>query len=239
MEPSSVEIRVLGCLIEKQRTTPDAYPLTRNALRLACNQSTNRDPILELDDATIRDALERLTRRRWARLASGQGSRAPKYRDLLSEALGLADDELWLLAVLMLRGAADPGRAQNTRRAPPPLRRPRVRRGRARAAGRARTCAPARAPARAEGRALRADPRRRGGRACGRPAGGSAGACRRRPRSRDTDRRGRGRAAGVCLRSSGASARSKRRSPRCALRSSASSGGSRAREQSRSEWLRE
>jgi uncharacterized protein YceH (UPF0502 family) len=109
MELSSVETRVLGCLIEKQRTTPDAYPLTLNALRLACNQSPNRDPVLELDDATIRDALERLTRRRWARLASGQGSRAPKYRHLLSEALGLADDELSLLAVLMLRGPQTPG----------------------------------------------------------------------------------------------------------------------------------
>src|SRR5215210_7044012 len=109
MEPSSVEIRVLGCLIEKQRTTPDAYPLTLNALRLACNQSTNRDPVLELHDATIRDALERLARRRWTRLASGQGSRAPKYRHLLSDALGLADDEFSLLALLMLRGPQTPG----------------------------------------------------------------------------------------------------------------------------------
>jgi uncharacterized protein YceH (UPF0502 family) len=103
------EIRVLGCLLEKQRTTPEAYPLSLNALRLACNQSTNRDPVVEYDEATIRDALHRLSRRRWARLASGQGSRAPKYRHLLDEALPLPHDELALLCVLMLRGPQTPG----------------------------------------------------------------------------------------------------------------------------------
>jgi uncharacterized protein YceH (UPF0502 family) len=103
------EIRVLGCLLEKQRTTPEAYPLSLNALRLACNQSTNRDPVVEYDEATIRDALHRLSRRRWARLASGQGSRAPKYRHLLDEALPLPADEMALLCVLMLRGAQTPG----------------------------------------------------------------------------------------------------------------------------------
>ncbi|MBX5440038.1 MAG: YceH family protein [Solirubrobacteraceae bacterium] len=107
MEPDAIELRVLGCLIEKQRTTPDAYPLSLNALRLACNQSTNRDPVMALDEATIRDALQRLARRRWARLA-GAG-RTAKYRHLLDEALGLAGDELALLAVLMLRGPQTPG----------------------------------------------------------------------------------------------------------------------------------
>jgi uncharacterized protein len=106
---SAPEIRVLGCLLEKQRTTPDAYPLSLNALRLACNQSTNRDPVTEYDEAIIRDALHRLSRRRWARLASGAGSRAPKYRHLLDEALGLPEDELAVLCVLMLRGAQTPG----------------------------------------------------------------------------------------------------------------------------------
>src|SRR5918998_3166793 len=109
MEVSPVGIRVLGALVEKARTTPDAYALTLNTLRLACNQSTNRDPVTELDDAAIRAALERLSRRRWARLASGAGSRAPKYRHLLSDTLGLGDDELSLLALLMLRGAQTPG----------------------------------------------------------------------------------------------------------------------------------
>jgi uncharacterized protein YceH (UPF0502 family) len=103
------EIRVLGCLLEKQRTTPEAYPLSLNALRLACNQSTNRDPVVDYDEATIREALHRLSRRRWARLASGPGSRAPKYRHLLDEALALPDDELAILCVLMLRGPQTPG----------------------------------------------------------------------------------------------------------------------------------
>jgi uncharacterized protein len=103
------EIRVLGCLLEKQRTTPEAYPLSLNALRLACNQATNRDPVVDYDEATIRDALHRLSRRRWARLASGPGSRAPKYRHLLDEALGLPEDELAVLCVLMLRGPQTPG----------------------------------------------------------------------------------------------------------------------------------
>jgi uncharacterized protein len=100
---------VLGCLLEKQRTTPDAYPLSLNALRLACNQATNRDPVVDYDEATIRDALQRLSRRRWARLASGHSSRASKYRHLLDDALGLARDEQAVLAVLMLRGPQTPG----------------------------------------------------------------------------------------------------------------------------------
>jgi uncharacterized protein YceH (UPF0502 family) len=106
---TAAEIRVLGCLLEKQRTTPDTYPLTLNALRAACNQSTNRDPVVDYDEATIRDAITRLSRRRWARLASGAGSRASKYRHLLDESLTRAPDELAVLCVLMLRGAQTPG----------------------------------------------------------------------------------------------------------------------------------
>jgi hypothetical protein len=109
VDADAVEIRVLGCLIEKQRTTPDAYPLSLNSLRLACNQTTNRDPVVEYDEPTIRAALERLSRKRWARLASGAGSRAVKYRHLLDEALGLGRDELAPLCVLMLRGPQTPG----------------------------------------------------------------------------------------------------------------------------------
>jgi uncharacterized protein YceH (UPF0502 family) len=103
------EIRVLGSLIEKQRTTPDAYPLSLNSLRLACNQATSRDPVVDYDEATVRDALHRLGRRRFTRLASGAGSRAAKFRHLLDEALGLASGEMALLAVLMLRGPQTPG----------------------------------------------------------------------------------------------------------------------------------
>ena len=108
MEPTPAEIRVVGCLIEKQRTTPDAYPLSLNALRLACNQSTNRDPVVDYDEATVRDAAQRLSKRGWARLAS-RGGRAVKYRHLFDQALGLAEDETAVLAVLMLRGPQTPG----------------------------------------------------------------------------------------------------------------------------------
>jgi uncharacterized protein len=106
---SPVEIRVLGCLIEKQRTTPDAYPLTLNSLRLACNQSTNRDPVVDYDEATIREALGELGRRRWARSGSGHGGRSLKYRHLLKDELPLPDREMAVLAVLMLRGPQTPG----------------------------------------------------------------------------------------------------------------------------------
>lgn len=109
MDLDAVEIRVLGCLIEKQRTTPDTYPLSLNALRLACNQSTNRDPVVDYDEAAIRVALERLSRRGWARLASGPGSRAVKYRHLFDEELDLGDAEVAVMAVLMLRGPQTPG----------------------------------------------------------------------------------------------------------------------------------
>jgi uncharacterized protein YceH (UPF0502 family) len=109
MDATDVEIRILGCLIEKQRTTPDVYPLSLNALRLACNQATNRDPVVAYDEETIRIALAGLSRRGWARLASGPGSRVVKYRHLLDEALSLSHAEISLLAVLMLRGAQTPG----------------------------------------------------------------------------------------------------------------------------------
>ena len=108
-ELSAAQIRVLGCLLEKQRTTPDAYPLSLNALRLACNQSTNRDPVVDYDEATIREALERLQRRGLTRLASGAGSRAAKYRHLLAEALPMDRGEEAVLCVLMLRGPQTPG----------------------------------------------------------------------------------------------------------------------------------
>ncbi|MBA3375544.1 MAG: YceH family protein [Actinobacteria bacterium] len=109
MDADAIEIRVLGCLIEKQRTTPDAYPLSLNALRLACNQATNRQPVADYDEPTIRSALERLSRKGWTRLTSGAGSRAAKYRHLLDEAVGVSPAELSLLAVLMLRGPQTPG----------------------------------------------------------------------------------------------------------------------------------
>ena len=104
-----MELRVVACLVEKQRTTPDQYPLTLNSLRLACNQSTNRDPIVDYDDATIRSGIDRLTRRKWATLASWSTARSVKYKHLLDQALGLSDPQLALMTVLMLRGAQTPG----------------------------------------------------------------------------------------------------------------------------------
>jgi uncharacterized protein YceH (UPF0502 family) len=104
VDADPAELRVLGCLIEKQRTTPDQYPLSLNALRLAANQATNREPVTDYDDAAIRTALDRLGHRGWTRYASGPGSRAPKFRHLLDEALHLAEPQLAVLAVLMLRG---------------------------------------------------------------------------------------------------------------------------------------
>ena len=104
MDADAVEIRVLGCLIEKQRTTPDAYPLSLNSLRLACNQATNRDPVVAYDEREIKAALDRMSNRGWTRFASGASSRALKYRHLLDEALQLSGPEVSLLGVLVLRG---------------------------------------------------------------------------------------------------------------------------------------
>ena len=109
MDADAVEIRILGCLVEKQRTTPDQYPLSLNALRLACNQATNRDPVVDYGEAEIRMALDSLSRRGWIRLASGPGSRVAKYRHLLDDVLGRVPSQIALLAVLMLRGAQTPG----------------------------------------------------------------------------------------------------------------------------------
>jgi uncharacterized protein YceH (UPF0502 family) len=99
-----LELRVLGCLIEKQRTTPEQYPLTLNSLRLACNQTTNRDPVLQLDESQVRAAVQSLGTRGYTRLATGPGSRTAKYRQLFSEALDLLPSQVSILAVLMLRG---------------------------------------------------------------------------------------------------------------------------------------
>ena len=95
--------------MEKRWTTPDQYPLSLNALRLACNQSTNRDPVTDYDEQTVRDAAQRLARYGLTRLASYHGSRAIKYRHLAEEALGLDRPQLAVLAVLLLRGAQTPG----------------------------------------------------------------------------------------------------------------------------------
>jgi uncharacterized protein YceH (UPF0502 family) len=101
---SAVELRVLGSLMEKQRTTPDQYPLSLNALRLACNQQTSREPVMSLDEDEVQSAVRSLANAGWARLASGPGSRVAKYRQLFDESLDLLPSESSLLAVLFLRG---------------------------------------------------------------------------------------------------------------------------------------
>jgi uncharacterized protein YceH (UPF0502 family) len=108
-ELTPVEQRVLGCLIEKRWTTPDQYPLSLNALRLACNQLTNRDPVTDYDEVAVREAAYRLSRYGLTRMASGHGSRAVKYRHLAEEGLSLGREELAILAVLLLRGPQTPG----------------------------------------------------------------------------------------------------------------------------------
>ena len=104
-----IETRVLGALVEKSLATPDSYPLTPNALRSACNQTSSRDPVMDLSDRDVSLAVERLMRRRLVGTASGAGHRVAKYRHALAEALELSRRELAVLAVLMLRGPQTAG----------------------------------------------------------------------------------------------------------------------------------
>ena len=100
-----VEQRVLGALLEKERTVPATYPLTLSALRTACNQSSSREPVVDYDDRTITDAIDRLKARGLARIVyASSGARAVKYRQVLDEQLGLDADERALVTVLLLRG---------------------------------------------------------------------------------------------------------------------------------------
>lgn len=98
------EVRVLGSLIEKEIATPDYYPLTLNALVNACNQRSNRDPVVAFDEDTVESAADRLREKRLAAVVTGAGMRVAKYRELLSETLNLGRREVALLSVLMLRG---------------------------------------------------------------------------------------------------------------------------------------
>jgi uncharacterized protein YceH (UPF0502 family) len=99
-----VGVRVLGSLIEKEITTPDNYPLTLNALIAACNQTSNREPVLELDEATVARSLDDLARRSLIRAVHRSDSRAKRYRHLLSESMKLHAPETAVMCVLMLRG---------------------------------------------------------------------------------------------------------------------------------------
>jgi uncharacterized protein YceH (UPF0502 family) len=104
-----VGVRVLGSLIEKEITTPDNYPLTLNALTAACNQTSNRDPVLEVDEATVSKSLEDLGRRSLVRAVHRSDSRAKRYRHLMAESLNLHPAQAAVMCVLMLRGAQTAG----------------------------------------------------------------------------------------------------------------------------------
>ncbi|HUF99247.1 MAG TPA: DUF480 domain-containing protein [Ilumatobacter sp.] len=106
---SAAEQRVLGCLIEKESTTPDAYPLTLNSLRLACNQSTSRDPVVVYSDFEVEQALATLRQRGITRTVHSTSNRAAKFKHVAGDAFGLSKPELALVCVLMLRGAQTVG----------------------------------------------------------------------------------------------------------------------------------
>ena len=208
-----VEQRVLGSLLEKQRTVPASYPLTLNALRSACNQTSSRDPVSDYDDQVLQDTLRGLKERGLVRIVwADRGPRTLKYHQTLDEALSLQPDERALMTVLLLRGAAGARRAAHPDRAAAPVRRPRAGRGGAAPDGLAPDAAGprARAATRAAGPPLGAPPRpgtRRGRRSRGagrrprvRAGAGSGGPRRpggrgvRRPRDdvrRPPDRRAR------------------------------------------------
>ena len=109
MSLSPEEARVLGCLLEKERTTPDAYPLSLNALVAACNQSTNRSSVVHYREDTVEAALDELRARSFVRRGVYPGSRVIKYRHILDEALGVGPPEMALLCVMLLRGPQTPG----------------------------------------------------------------------------------------------------------------------------------
>ncbi|MFZ0563823.1 MAG: YceH family protein [Terriglobales bacterium] len=103
------EVRVLGSLIEKDITTPEYYPLSLNALLNACNQKSNRDPVMQLDEDAVRDALEGLQQQRMAGPARGADSRVTKYEQRLQEVFNFTRPEIAVLCVLLLRGPQTPG----------------------------------------------------------------------------------------------------------------------------------
>ena len=104
-----VEIRVLGALFEKARTTPDSYPLSLNAVTTACNQTSNRDPVMSLAETEVSAALDALRKRQLVRAIVRSGAAVTKYAHLMDEALGLVNRQLAVLTVLMLRGPQTAG----------------------------------------------------------------------------------------------------------------------------------
>jgi len=113
LDLSLQETRVIGCLIEKQITTPEQYPLSLNALTNACNQKSNRDPVLDLDEATVQQLVDQLIKKRLASEQSGYGNRVPKFQHLFCNTnfgtLKFSPQELAIVCELFLRGAQTPG----------------------------------------------------------------------------------------------------------------------------------
>jgi len=124
IELSPLEARVIGCLIEKQITTPDQYPLSLNALVNACNQKSNRDPVMEMDEVTIQGPVDQLARKHFVVEKSGFGSRVPKFQHRFCNTeygtLKLTAQELAIVCELLLRGPQTPGelRTRASRMAP-------------------------------------------------------------------------------------------------------------------------
>ena len=106
---SAVETRILGCLLEKERTTPENYPLSLNGLALACNQSTNRDPVVAYDEKTVENGVNAMREKKLATVVFGAGSRVQKYRHNLLDHYTLERKDLAVLCVLLLRGPQTPG----------------------------------------------------------------------------------------------------------------------------------
>ncbi len=109
MNLTEAEVRVLGSLVEKDITTPEYYPLSLNALVNACNQKSNRDPVMQLDEYAVRDALSRLQEQRLAGPAGGADSRVTKYEHRMQEVFNFTRPEIAVLCVLLLRGPQTPG----------------------------------------------------------------------------------------------------------------------------------
>jgi hypothetical protein len=106
---NAVETRILGCLIEKERTTPENYPLSLNSLALACNQSTNRDPVVGYDEKTVENGVNSLREKKLATVVFGAGSRVQKYRHNLLDHYAFERKDFAVLCVLLLRGPQTPG----------------------------------------------------------------------------------------------------------------------------------
>jgi len=113
-ELTAIEVRVLGSLVEKQVTTPEYYPLTLNALTLACNQKNNRNPVTALSEDAVAQALESLREKNLAYVFYGSTSRVPKYKHVMTEVLHLSPAELAVLCVLMLRGSQTVGEIRSS-----------------------------------------------------------------------------------------------------------------------------